>query len=143
MMILDTEHVVILLEETATGPGQLSHRLRVSGEQIATTVITLEEILRGWLAEIRRLADTRLQINPYSRLQQATATFAAWNVVPWDLPPAQQFEEFRHQKIRVGSADLKTDCVALVHSATLLTWNLRDLCQIPNLRIEDWFYPQS
>jgi tRNA(fMet)-specific endonuclease VapC len=138
VIILDTDHVVVLLKETATTPGRLSERLRDSGEIITTTVITLEEILRGWLAEIRRVSDTRLQITAYSRLQHATVTLAAWKLLPWNFAAAQRFEDFRKQKIRVGSADLKIGCIALEHSATLLTRNLRDFEMIPGLQVEDW-----
>jgi predicted nucleic acid-binding protein len=34
--------------------------------------------------------------------------------------------------------DLKIAAIALVHNATLLSGNLRDFQQIPDLHVEDW-----
>jgi tRNA(fMet)-specific endonuclease VapC len=34
--------------------------------------------------------------------------------------------------------DLKIASIVLAHDATLLSRNLRDFQQVPNLRVEDW-----
>jgi len=57
-------------------------RLGGSGEEVATTIITVEEQLRGWLAEIHRVSDPHRQIPLYERLQRRIEFFAAWSVVP-------------------------------------------------------------
>ena len=69
MIVLDTDHVVELLKGTGPGAARLIQRLKSSGEEPVATIITVEEILRGWLAEIRRIADSRLQVVAYARLQ--------------------------------------------------------------------------
>jgi tRNA(fMet)-specific endonuclease VapC len=38
----------------------------------------------------------------------------------------------------IGTMDLKIASIALAHSATLLSANLRDFRQVPNLSVEDW-----
>jgi hypothetical protein len=49
-------------------------RIGASGQDVATTIITLEEQLRGWLAEIHRLTDPHGQIVAYERLQRRIET---------------------------------------------------------------------
>ena len=138
MIILDTDHMVEFLKGTSPQSMRLRSKLKQSSDDRATTIITLEEIYRGWLADIRRIADTRLQVTPYARLQHATVALAEWQLLPWTLATAERLESLRKQKIRVGTADLKIGCIALDHSATLLTRNLRDFTMIPGLRVEDW-----
>jgi hypothetical protein len=55
-LVLDTDHVSELGYGTPVGL-RLRDRLLASGEDTATTIVTVEEQLRGWLAEIHRLAD--------------------------------------------------------------------------------------
>lgn len=138
MIILDTDHVVEFLKGTSPAARRLIDRVDASTEVFATTIVTVEEILRGWLGEIRRVPDTRLQITGYRKLREAVATLAVWRLLEWNIATAQRFEDLRKQKIRIGSADLKIGSIALENSATLLTRNARDFSQIPGLRIEDW-----
>jgi tRNA(fMet)-specific endonuclease VapC len=51
---------------------------------------------------------------------------------------AAQFEDLRRSKLRVGSMDLKIASITLSHDGLLLSSNLRDFSQVPELRVEDW-----
>ena len=51
---------------------------------------------------------------------------------------AARFEDLRRSKLRVGSMDLKIASIALSQDGVLLSSNLKDFQQIPNLRVEDW-----
>jgi tRNA(fMet)-specific endonuclease VapC len=105
---------------------------------MALTVITVEERLRGWLAEIGRHLDPRLQVTPYAKLQRQVEVLADWLVLPWDVEAAELFLNLRHQGLRIGSLDLKIACIALAHDVTLLTRNTTDFAKVPGLRIENW-----
>ena len=98
----------------------------------------MEEQLRGWLAEIHRLADPHRQIVAYERLQRRIEFFAAWRVLPWDSSAADLFVRLRREGIRVGTMDLKIAATALVHDATLLSANWSDFKRVPGLRVENW-----
>jgi len=137
LLILDTDHVSAL-GHSSDASRALLQRIADSGEDAATTVITLEEQLRGWLAEINRIADAHRQIVAYNRLQQVVNFFAAWRVLPWDSDSAANFVSFRREGVRIGSMDLKIACIALDHDATLLTRNVTDFSKVPGLRIENW-----
>jgi tRNA(fMet)-specific endonuclease VapC len=81
LLVLDTDHVSALGSASESSLALLE-RISASGQEVATTIITVEEQLRGWLAEIHRLADPHRQIVAYERLQRRIEFFAAWKVLP-------------------------------------------------------------
>jgi len=137
LLVLDTDHVSALAFSSAISL-ELLERIHASSQSAATTIVTVEEQLRGWLAEIHRLADPHRQVIAYERLQNQIEFFAAWNVLPWDAETADLFVGFRREGVRIGSMDLKIACIALAHEATLLTRNLTDFTQVSGLRVESW-----
>jgi len=116
----------------------LKQRLDLTAELYATTIITVEEIVRGWMAAIHRVRDPRRQINAYAKLQQLFRFFATWNVLGWSEAAADEYESLRRARIRAGTMDLKIASIALASDATLLTRNLGDFRKVPRLRVEDW-----
>jgi len=137
MLVLDTNHLTELGYGSPSGL-RLRDRLLASAEDNATTIICVEEQLRGWLAEIHRLTSPHQQITAYQRLQERIKFFAAWEVLPWDTAAADMFLEFRRQGLRIGSMDLKIACITIRHNATLLTRNIGDFAQIRELRVVNW-----
>ena len=137
MLVLDTDHLVELDRGSARGAA-LQQKLEDAGDEVATTIISAEEQFRGWLAQIHRQRDPHEQIATYQRLQRRMAFFAAWHVLPWDTETADIFAGLRRQRIRIGTMDLKIASIVLAHNALLLSRNLRDFHQVPDLRVEDW-----
>jgi len=138
VLVLDTDHLVEFDEASDAG-ARLKERLLAVEEEIAATIISVEEQFRGWAAQIHRLhADPHAQIPAYARLKRRLEFYAGWNVLPWDAGSARGFVNFRRQGLRIGSMDLKIACIALAHDATLLTRNATDFAQVPGLRIESW-----
>ncbi len=45
---------------------------------------------------------------------------------------------FRSQRIRIGTQDLRIASIAIAHGGTVLTRNRKDFEQVPGLTIEDW-----
>lgn len=104
----------------------------------ALTVVTVEEGMRGWLAQISRVRDVHRQVAPYAKLQRQVEALAHWLILPWNADSAELFVEFRRQGLRLGTLDLKIACIVLAHDATLLTRNEADFTQVPGLRVENW-----
>jgi predicted nucleic acid-binding protein len=76
LLVLDTDHVSVLGVPSSAGTALLE-RIGASHEEVGTTIITVEEQLRGWLAEIHRLGDPHGQIVAYERLHtRNSADFA-------------------------------------------------------------------
>ena len=137
MLVLDTDHLVELDRGSSQGAA-LQRKLEDAGDEVATTIISAEEQFRGWLAQLHRQRDLHEQIATYQRLQRRIAFFAAWHVLPWDTDAADILQGLRRQRVRIGTMDLKIASIVLAHDATLLSRNLRDFQQVPNLRVEDW-----
>lgn len=137
MLVLDTDHVSELGYGTPAGL-RLRERLLTSTENSATTIVSVEEQLRGWLAEIHRLRDPHRQIPAYERLRERINYFAAWQVLQWDTQAADFFLSFRLRGVRIGSMDLKIACIVLRHQATLLSRNASDFGHVPELLLENW-----
>jgi len=135
--VLDTNHIAELEENSAAGR-HLRIRLSAQDDELATTIVTVEEHLRGWLALINRFTDPDLQIPAYARLQRQVDLFGRWVVLPFDQKASGLFRQFQKQRIRIGTMDLKIACITLAHDAVLLTRNTVDFAQVPGLRFENW-----
>jgi tRNA(fMet)-specific endonuclease VapC len=139
MIVLDTDHLSLLQVREAPSAFALQARLETfPADEVVTTVITLEEQMRGWLALIRRVTDVQRQVAYYERLRSLVAFFAAWEVLPFDQHAATTFERLRQQHVRIGTMDLKIAAIALGRPALVLSGNLQDFQQVPGLAMEDW-----
>ncbi len=138
MLLLDTDHVVEYQKGTSATARRLEARLDGATEPVATTIITVEEITRGWLAAVRRSNEPRDWILPYAKLQQLFDFFTEWNVIEWNDAAAGRFQALRRERVRVKTMDMKIASIALAIDATLLTANTVDFERIPGLRFENW-----
>jgi tRNA(fMet)-specific endonuclease VapC len=138
MIILDTDHCSALQVKSARRDF-LKARLAASRDRdIAVSVITIEEQLRGWLAEIAARLDAARQVGAYQKLAGLVHFFAAWQIAEFDDTSAQRFAALRKARLRGGTMDLKIAAIALARGALLLTANTRDFAGIPGLRLENW-----
>jgi tRNA(fMet)-specific endonuclease VapC len=138
MMILDSDHFSEFLKGTSSAALRLRQRLEAATEPVVVTIITAEELMRGWLSLIHRQRAVRAQIFGYAELRKLISTLGRWDVLPWDDAAASQFENLRSQKVRIGTMDLKIASIALSQNAIVLTRNRVDFEQVANLQTEDW-----
>jgi tRNA(fMet)-specific endonuclease VapC len=137
VFVLDTNHVTELAYDSARG-ARLRHRLSESRADVTTSVITLEEELRGWLARINRERTVPAQVSVYDKLIERVMFFSRWSILPLDNESAATFARLRAHGIRIGTLDLKIAAITLAHDATLLTRNTADFAQVPGLKFENW-----
>jgi tRNA(fMet)-specific endonuclease VapC len=96
MIVLDTDHLSLLQARDAPAAVALQARLEAfSPDEVVTTVITLEEQMRGWLALIHRVTELQRQVVYYERLLDLIAFFAEWEVLPSDQRAAVTCEHLR------------------------------------------------
>jgi tRNA(fMet)-specific endonuclease VapC len=63
MILLDPDHLSLLQARDAPAAFALQARLEAfSPDEVVTTVITMEEQMRGWLALIHRVTDAQRQV---------------------------------------------------------------------------------
>lgn len=74
----------------------------------------------------------------YQQLQSLLRFFNEIPVLDYTELDAVRFEALRRSTLRVGSMDLKIASIALSHDGLLLSRNLKDFQQVPNLQVEDW-----
>ncbi len=142
MMVLDTDHISVLQHENSPEAIALTKRLEVlTGHQVATTAVTLEEQSRSWLALIGRYSDVRQQVAYYDRLAAMFDFFSGWHVLRFDDLAASEFLRLRSQRVRISTTDLKIASIVLTQGATLLSRNHQDFARVPGLRIENWLRP--
>ena len=140
MIILDTDHLTVLKY-----PNDSNHRMllqhmdhRSSDQDFVTTVITVEEQMRGWLAFIHKAREIHQQVPAYDQLISLFDFFSRLTILPFCQQAADAFQTLRKQKVRIGAMDLKIAAIAMTHNARLLSANLRDFQKVENLRVENW-----
>jgi tRNA(fMet)-specific endonuclease VapC len=138
MILLDTDHLSVVLEERDARCLPLQQRLEKSHDDVALPVVGIEEQLRSWLAVIHRVTDPHQQIGPYLRLKKVFMHLRDWDIVEWNASAADHFASLKFLRRRIGPQDLKIACIALANDALLLSANLRDFEQVPGLRVESW-----
>jgi tRNA(fMet)-specific endonuclease VapC len=139
MVILDTDRITELQRPESRRRIKLVERLGQLGDRgLATSIVTVEERLRGYLATINQRPAGNQQVVPYMELLELMEFFSGWTILPFDQTAAQQFHELKARKIRIGTMDLKIAAIVLALGATLYSANLRDFRQVPGLSVEDW-----
>jgi tRNA(fMet)-specific endonuclease VapC len=138
MHLLDTD-IMTLLERGGPEGARLKARLEtIPPDDLATTIVSYEEQMRGWLAVSAKARTSEAQIAAYRRLKTHLLIYSKIAVLDYDEKAAAEFERLRQAKIRIGTMDLKIAAIALANNATLLTRNLTDFGKVPGLQAQDW-----
>ena len=138
MIVLDTD--VLSIVQRASGPQyeNLARRLDDANDEVAVSIVSFEEQMRGWLAFIAKAKSLAQQINGYGRLHALLEDFTTRPVLEFDQPSAEVFDRLLRSRVRIGTMDLKIAAIAIACDALLLSRNLTDFRKVPRLRVEDW-----
>jgi tRNA(fMet)-specific endonuclease VapC len=140
MLVLDSDHITAL-QFTGPSADRLLTRLDSAGDTYATTIVTVEESLHGWINKVRSATTSQQRILYYEKLNIMVAFFQGWVRLPFDESAAAKYEELRTLKLRsIGSRDLQIASIVLRHNATLLSANLQHFRLVPGLNVEDWLH---
>jgi tRNA(fMet)-specific endonuclease VapC len=134
--VLDTDIVGFVQQAHPT----VLQRLRTvsSGDTVATTIVTMEEDIGGWLPACRRARDGAARARAYAHLDKALLFYRQVSWLPFTDAAATYFDRLRAQKLRLGTNDLCIAAIALSVGGVLVTRNSTDFRRIPDLVIEDW-----
>ena len=139
MIVLDTDHISLLQHPTSADAQVLSRRLANEwSREVVTTIVSVEEQMKSWLAVIGRYRDVARQTTYYARLLDFVRFFQKWEILSFDAAAAERFHELRTSGIRIASSDLKIAAIVLTRGATLLSRNDVDFAKVPGLLVEDW-----
>ena len=135
--VLDTDHLSLYQRSHP----QVCDRIRAarqSGIILTTTVVTVEEQYAGRLAQIRKSQTPEALIAAYDRLKASFSLFSQLEILEYNRAADDHFRQFRSQRVRIGTQDLRIASIAIAHSGIVLTRNRKDFEQVPGLTIEDW-----
>lgn len=139
MIILDTDCLSLLDREKIVESSILRKNLdKYPVEEIFTTIITFEEHMRGWLSYLAKSRTIEHQIGAYQKLHNFLESYRDTLVLDFDEKAASELKILQSQKIRIGTMDLKIAAIAIANNAILVSRNLRDFEQVPNLTVKDW-----
>src|SRR6266508_6930864 len=138
MFVLDTNQVSLFQRND---PHVSARALETPPQELATTVITVEEQLGGRLDLIRRARSDEAVVRAYRNLLNTSLYFRTITVIGFDEQAQSIFRRFRARGIRMGTHDLRIAATVPSRGATLVTHNVRDFGRIPSLSIEDWSLP--
>lgn len=138
MYILDTDHLSLVQRNGQEGKRILARLAAIEEVEVAVTVITYEEQVRGRLSVLSRAKTLDEQIFAYQGLQQLSIDYRSILMVPFNRIAALKHQCLRKAHPRLGNMDLKIAAISLVNNATLLTRNVSDFRKITELNVEDW-----
>ena len=135
LWVLDTDIITLFQNQNPLIKQRID---RVKSQDIAVTVITVEEQMRGWLDVIRQSSEAKRLKWGYLGLRQGVEFFNIIRILDFDEKAINIYTELKQQKIRIGTQDLRIASIVISHNGILVTRNQRDFSRIPDLQFEDW-----
>jgi tRNA(fMet)-specific endonuclease VapC len=140
LWILDTDHLSLLQRSHPTVVQRFNEK---RPEEVAVTVITVYEQLRGWLKAVSQASTPAKLQWAYAGLWNAVQFFQWIQVIQFDAEAIDRYKSFTAQERRAGTQDLQIAAIVLVQDAILATRNHRDFRQVAELLLEDWTVDSS
>lgn len=114
--------------------------MQANSEQLATTAITVEEQVRGRLAQIAeaKTKNSDALSNAYQRLVETVMLLSEFPILQYNANAHIIYQSLKAQRIKVGTQDLRIASIALASNGVIVTRNIQDFQKVPNLRVEDW-----
>ncbi len=113
MILLDTDHLSVLKYDEHPRFRALRARMNASEDSFfATTIVSAEEQMRGWLAKIHAAKDAEQQVAWYEQLAWLIEFLADWQIIAFDQQAAAEFKRLQRLRLRIGTFDLKIAAIA-------------------------------
>ncbi len=134
-LVLDTD---ILTLFQAGHPAVLRRAQTCSAGQLALTIISVEEELRGWYTRLRRAKKPDQLAIVYQRLTDAIRFFSRLEILSFPVAAIARYNQLRSSYRSMSKNDLRIAAIVLEQGDTLVTRNVKDFQAIAGLMIEDW-----
>jgi tRNA(fMet)-specific endonuclease VapC len=127
---------------SVTSPGGTHHCPQECGrapsQDIAISVISVEEQLSGWYTLLRQAKQDDKVAFAYLQLARSVRSLSTLTILDYDFPCIHRYDTLRKLKLNVRKMDLRISAVVLQRNATLVTRNAQDFKQVPGLTFVDW-----
>ncbi|SRR5271157_521307 len=140
LFVLDTD-IVSLLQRGH--PRVVSRCAARRPEELAITVISLEEQLSGWYNLLRKTKQPDELVTAYQSLIDSLLFLARLSILPLTLPAIARFQHLIGLKLNVGRMDLRIAAIVLEHQGVLITRNVRDFARVPAPFLSFGFDPSA
>jgi tRNA(fMet)-specific endonuclease VapC len=138
LAVLDTDMVTLLRR----GDANVARRVaEFSPAELAMAIVTVEELLAGWYAQIRQARSDEKTERAYLALRLTVAFCGRAQILDYDHAAITRFHALRAQHRRLGTNDLRIAAIVLENQALLVTSNIGDFSRIEGLNIQDWSLP--
>ena len=136
MFVVDTD-ILALLQR---GDERVLAHFQEARWEVAATVISRMEILRGRFAAIRKASDGDQMLLARERLAQSEEHLRQVPILDVDAEVVKQFDRLRGKKAlkKLSRFDLLLASIALANKATLATANSKHFKKVPGLKVENW-----
>jgi tRNA(fMet)-specific endonuclease VapC len=133
-----TPTILVIQRNGEDGKRILARLAAISDPEVAVTVITYEEQVKGRLSVLARAKTLDKQKLAHQAFQQVAIDYLKIAILPFSYAAALEHQRLRKAYPRLGNMDLKIAEISLTSDAILLTRNKSDFGEIIELRIEDW-----
>lgn len=106
--------------------------------EVAISVITVDESLRGWFSLVRKAKNRQQLAFAYDRLARSVSFLSNLQILPFTEAAIGKFDELRKSKLQVRANDLRIAAIALELNGVVVTRNMRDFLPVPGLSVVDW-----
>ena len=137
LYVLDTDHLSLYqrgVEPLTTKLLELEH----SPDELAISIITVEEQLRGRLVQVKKATSAARLAEAYHWLHETFDHLSRLPVLDFDISAATIYDGLLTQKLRIGTQDLRIAAVVLSRGGVLLTRNTQDFGRVVGLQLVDW-----
>jgi len=136
--VLDTDVLTIIQRRAGEEFESLADYLDSTADDVFVSIVSFEEQMRGWLAAIAKVRAVEREVLPYLKLHELLDDFQTRPILDFDDAAAEKFNDYRRQRVRVGTMDLKIAAIVTANDAILVTRNHRDFAKIPGLKLSPW-----
>ncbi len=117
MYILDTDHLSVLDRGGVKALRLVQRLANVNTTQVAASIISYEEQMRGWLSYAAKAETVEKQVEAYKQLKRQLTNYCAIPILEFDEQAAEEFERLKKLHPRLGTMDLKIASVTLANQA--------------------------
>jgi predicted nucleic acid-binding protein len=139
-LALDTDTFSLLTKGHERVSARYVEVLAAGEDEVVIPVVVRIEALRGRFERIITAADRTELLVAFDFLERTEYALSTYRVFPITFAAGEHFDRLKsHKKItKIGRRDLLIACIALAHDAALVTRNVKDFQNVPNLRLENW-----
>lgn len=138
MIAFDTDVLTGILVGRADYVERVS---KIAVAQQSVPIVVVEEIIRGRLKVIRQAEAGKSKIGlerAYGLFEETVKDLRQVQVLSYTTQAEQSYKEWRQQRIRISTHDLRIAAICLAHGAKLISGNRRDFERVPGLEVEFW-----